>query len=443
MTVSHAPVFDWVFNSDAPGGVMDTVLEHLQLKPFDASGLISRQQSLVANARSLTARLSGEPVLALSVAEEAISVNELTSIANELPPGTTLHVFMKIYVDPKSPNIIARFVPADSHDQFVLKVAGHVHRLVGTQPPESRLSSGPAQDFPAATRHYVGLDDFQPVVDERHTVRVDVDSVAFEFFSDLRSQSDKLVIFGQDAINRSSTPLPHFYRWSWLPSLQASAMILNDPSLYASDDLLAGWWVGRRERDFVKEAVRLVAKAAEALGIRNEDITFYGASAGGYSSLAMATCLPGSRAIVDIPQVSLATYGAKVASDASIRAGLGFPNAESVPDSYRHRIDIIDRFIAEEWVPDFLYLQNNRDHTHVGSQMGPFLAKLGTLMSLHSWAHSQFSVETYSEWNLLKGGHFPLSRSVSLRRINEYIRSSRDSTKQPLARDSDLVSPNK
>lgn len=168
---------------------------------------------------------------------------------------------------------------------------------------------------------------------------------------------------------------PHFYRWSWLPSPQASAMILNDPSLYASDDLLAGWWVSQRERDFVKEGVRLVAKAADALGIRNEDTKFYGASAGGYSPLAMATCLPGPRAVVGIPQVSLATYGAKVASDA--------------------------------------------------------------------WAHSQFSVETYSEWNLLKGGHFQLSRSVSLRRINEYIRSSRDSTKQPLARDSGFVSPKK
>lgn len=414
---------------------MDTVLEHLQLKPFDASGLIVRRDSPVDNARSLTARLSGEPVIALSVAEETISADELILIANELPPGAMLHVFMKVYVDPKWPNIIARFVPADNHDQFILKIAGHVHRLMGSQPPESRFGLGPAEDFPTKSRHFEGLEDYEPLLDERHTVRVDVDSVAFELFSDLRSQSDKLVIFGQDAINRNSTPLPHFYRWSWLPDLKASAMILNDPSLYASDDLLAGWWVGQRERDFIKEAVSLVARAAEALGIRNEDVTFYGASAGGYSSLAMAACLPGSRAIVDIPQVCLATYGAKVASDASILAGLGFENAESVPDAYRHRIDIIDRFIAEEYVPDFLYLQNNRDHTHVGSQMGPFLARLGNLMSVHPWAHSQFSVETYNEWNLLKGGHFPLSRHVSLRRINEYIRSPRDSTKQPSTRD--------
>lgn len=100
---------------------MNTVLEHSQLKPFDASGLISRQQSPVANARSLAARLSGEPVMALSVAEEAISVNELVSTANELPPGATLHVFMRVYVDPKAPNIIARFVPADRHDHSLLR----------------------------------------------------------------------------------------------------------------------------------------------------------------------------------------------------------------------------------------------------------------------------------------------------------------------------------
>lgn len=434
MSVQRAPIVDWVFNCDAPGGVMDTVLEHLQLKPFDASGLIIRRPSPLENARSLTSQLVGEPVIALSVVEEMISADELRMLADQLSPGTVLHVFMKVYVDPKAPNIIARFVPAENHDQFVLKVAGHVHRLAKTQPNGSRFSTGTPVDFPTLSRHFEGFDAFQPLLDERHTVRVEIDSVPFEIFSDLRSQSDKLVIFGQDAINRNSTPLPHFYRWSWLPDLNASAMILNDPSLYASNDLLAGWWVGNRERDFVKDAVSIVAKAARALGIGNDDITFYGASAGGYSSLAMAACLPGARAIVDIPQVCLATYGAKVASDASIRAGLGFENAESVPDLYRHRIDIIDRFIAEEWVPDFLYLQNNRDHTHVGSQMGQFLARLGNLMAVHPWAHSQFSVETYSEWNLLKGGHFPLSRHVSLRRINDYIRTPRDPSKRPMTR---------
>lgn len=432
MPANSTHPIDWLFNPDATDGVMDTVLEHLQLKPYDASGLLVRDSSPLENARRLATLMPEEPVIALSVAEEHVSSSELRVIADELPPGSLLYVFMKEYFDPKWPNIVARLVPADSHDQFVLKIAGHVHRLIGSLPQGSRFNGGSAQEFPSEFRHFNRLDDFQPLLDERHTVRVDADSVTYELFSDLRSNSDKLVIFGQDAINRNATPLPHFYRWSWLPSLDASAIILNDPSLYAADDLLAGWWVGQQGRDFVKEAVEIIAKAAAALGIRNEDITFFGASAGGYSSLAMAACLPGSRAIVDIPQVCLTTYGAKVASDASIRAGLGFENAEAVTDEYRHRIDIIDRFIAEKCVPDFLYLQNNRDHTHVGSQMGPFLARLGELMAIHPWAHSQFTVETYSAWNLLKGGHFPLSRDVSLQRINDYIKTPRDRTMQPL-----------
>ena len=82
---------------------------------------------------------------------------------------------------------------------------------------------------------------------------------------------------------------------------------------------------------------------------------------------------------------------------------------------------IVERFVHEQNVPDFLYLQNNRDVTHVAAQMGMFLERVSQLMARHDWAHSRFTVQMYSAWNLLKGGHFPLSRQDTLRHINEYI----------------------
>lgn len=422
MNAPEISVFEWIGNVDSPGGIMDTVIEHLQLEPFDITRGITRNGSKAENARRLALEMPSDTFIAFSVFEEQVSVGALIEIADQLPPGAVLLAFLKEYVNPLRDNIVTRYVPSATSSEFVLKIAGHVHRIIKTQPKGSKFN--PEQiGFPDTKKSYVGIGDYEPLLDERCVVNLDIDSVDFDFFSDLRSDSRRLVVFGQDAINRNTTPLPHFYRWSWLPQLEASAIILNDPSLYASADLLAGWWVGTQSRDYVKEAAEIISKAAGALGIENEDVTFFGASAGGYSSLAMASCLPGSRAIVDIPQVCLQTYGAKVASDASISAGLNFASAEVVPDQFRHRIDLIDRFIAEQWVPDFLYLQNNRDHTHVSAQMGQFLSRLGELMATNRWAQSEFTVEMYSAWNILKGGHFPLSREATLRRINEYIAS--------------------
>ncbi|MET3352002.1 UNVERIFIED_ORG: hypothetical protein ABID57_003715 [Arthrobacter sp. UYEF1] len=422
MNVPEVAAVDWIGNVDSPGGIMDTVIEHLQLEPFDVSRFMARDTSEIDNAKNIAKHIPYGTLVAFSVFEKPVSSEALILIANQLPPGTMLVVFLSDYVNPMNANIIARYVPAKTAAEFILKIAGHVHKLISMQPEGSRFNP-PQLDFPELQLRYVEIENYEPLLDERHAVKLEIDSVDFDFFSDLRSGSRKLVVFGQDAINRDVNPLPYFYRWSWLPQLEASAIILNDPSLYARNDLLAGWWVGTQSRDYVKEAVGIVSKIAGALEIENNDITFFGASAGGYSALAMASCLPGSRAIVDIPQVFLETYGAKVASDASIKAGLNFDSAELVPERYRHRIDLVERFITERWVPDFLYLQNNRDHTHVGAQMGPFIARLGELMSKHRWAQSEFVVEMYSAWNLLKGGHFPLSREVTLRRINEYISS--------------------
>lgn len=410
---------EWLFNTDAPGGAIDIIIEHLQLGAFDASSTIERTASSFTNADRLCNSGSG-PVIALSATTGNVTASDLVAIADALPACSVLHVFQREYVDPRRPNIVARLVPATTDREFLLKIAGHLHKLVQGQPAGSRFV--PAEiEFPRLHDQCSGLDNYEPKVGERCRVSLKWEGVRYDFFSDLRPGSRRLVVFGQDAIDRTKISLPHFYRWSWLPELQASAIIFNAPSLYAADHLLAGWWVGTRTRDYVREAVAIVRRAMQSLNVPPEEVTFFGASAGGFSALGMAAALPGARAIVDIPQVCLATYGARIASDASILAGLGYARAEDVPPALRHRVDIIDRFVHEQNVPEFLYLQNSRDQTHIGAQMGTFLQRLGELMSRAEWAQRQFRVEVYSAWNLLKGGHFPLSRADTLRHINSYI----------------------
>ncbi|MGG5171544.1 hypothetical protein ACQR35_05100 [Pseudarthrobacter sp. J1738] len=424
MAVEVSGRFDWIENLDAPGGVIDAALEHLQYEHFLADRTAVRNAIPLENARSLAAATDRTHVLGLAVFEAPVTVDHLIEILDALPEASQLMVFLRHYVDTGHPSIVSRLVAAETDDEFKLKVTGHIHRLVSNQPSGSKYN--PKNDeFPTETEKFASIADYAPTVGKRTVVEVNEGGVRFEFISELKANSKKLVVFGQDALNRQVVGLPHFYRWSWAREIDASALFLNDPSIYADERLLAGWWVGTRERDYIEEMVSIIRKIMAEQGILAENVTFFGASAGGYSSFQMAAVLHGSRAIVDIPQVDLTKYFARSASDATIAAGLGYKTAEDVEPEFRHRIDVVERFRREKYVPDFLYLQNNRDSQHVAKQMGAFLYKISELMEEHDWAHAQFSVETYSAWHLKKGGHFPLSRADSIARINAYINSPR------------------
>jgi hypothetical protein len=60
-------------------------------------------------------------------------------------------------------------------------------------------------------------------------------------FAFIRSNSDQVVISGQDALNRNKPPLPYFARWSWHEHLPCSFVTFNDPTLYRSESMLGGW----------------------------------------------------------------------------------------------------------------------------------------------------------------------------------------------------------
>lgn len=348
-------------------------------------------------------------ILRLCTVDGAAEPERILNLADKTPEGQLLWVFSPTSRRLSHPRLRMQHVPSGTPREFVLKVGRHIERFIEGQPAGGALRP-PSIPYPETIVEYEGVHSYAPKVGERHIARVNVDGVPFEMMSDLKAGSRHLVVFGQDALTRSTTELPKFFRWSWSTDLECSVLVLNDPTLYRSSDLDAGWWVGTPERDYVREGVVLVEKAADANGLRAENVLFVGASAGGFSSLAMASALPGSRALVDIPQVDLRRYSPASMADAAVSAGLGFATTTDVPPHLLHRIDIIERFAYEGHTPGFSYFQNLEDITHVEPQFEPFKKRLGG-------APTGSRFDTYSATHLTKGGHFPLAR----RRLVEEI----------------------
>ncbi|MET3352000.1 UNVERIFIED_ORG: hypothetical protein ABID57_003713 [Arthrobacter sp. UYEF1] len=414
-------VVDHLVVLDRPGGVIDKYIESFQLEHINISNEIQRSSDPLLNAQRynelVTKRYSGKNVVRLMTTEhDDVPVEALALVSL---PGVRTIVFTRNYRVSSFENVTVQGIPVDPDVNFDAKVGGHISRIIREQPAGSPINPT-SLPFPTNHRSYGAMAQYVPVPDERHTVSLDVDGVKYDFFSDIRTGTKKLFVFGQSALNRSLVELPVFHRWKWMLDLDGSAIALNDPTLYLDEGIDAGWWIGTKDRDYVREASRIVGAIAASLNLRSEDVIFYGGSAGGFSSFHMAACLPGSRVVADIPQIDLRKYHLSLAIDAAVRAGLGWSSRLEVPEEYLHRIDVIERFKYEKHVPDFLYLQNLKDGTHFKTHFVDFQTRLDSLRSQHEWAQSSGTYETYSAWNLVRGGHFPLGRFDTMRYLNSY-----------------------
>lgn len=413
---------------DPPGGVLDRYVESFQLEHLNLTRRIARTADRLANAAAfdeLQRACFGEQYVLrlMTVPAGAVPLEELSRSSGL---GHTL-VFARAYQRSQVAQVQVQGIPAAASDsEFDAKVGGHLSRIVRMQPVGSAFNPV-SLPFPSERRVYCGLNELEPVVGERHTVRVELGGVPYEYFSDLRPGSRNLVVFGQSAIGgRSQVQLPLFHRWKWMVDLDpaTSAIAWNDPTLYLDPQIEGGWWVGTRERDYVLDAVAIVTRIAQRMGIAARNVIFYGGSAGGFSSFQMAACMPGSKVMADIPQIDLRKYHQRSAIDAAVRAGLGFRSVEEVPPSLLHRIDVIARFEQRRHVPDFLYLQNVRDTSHVLPHFEDFKRRLADLARHHAWARADAWYETYAAWSLLRGGHFPLSRHDTMAWLNRYLAAS-------------------
>lgn len=355
--------------------------------------------------------------------EDAERISQLTL---DLPDGLYLVIVSSERIVSANPNTHVVHCAFTSEADFNLRVKGHFARFLRSQPVGSRFNpKRRVFDFPKAVREQE--EPWVPIIDSDVETELTVKGHRLDFLTMLRSGSKGLLVFEQSAVARPADSEPPFYqRWTWANDfVGGSAIVLNDPMLYRLDTLKAGWWFGTPDLDLVQVAVDLVRRAAQAIGLSDRDVVFYGGSAGGFSALQMAAAMPGAIAVVDIPQTDLRTYNVKIAANKAARAAFGVPTIEAVPHELLHRIDVVERFLFEKNVPRFLLLQNLRDTTHIVSQFATFLGRLSTLQKASTWACTPYSVATYSASHPRKGGHFPLGRDDTMSYVNDFWQISR------------------
>ncbi|MBE6488417.1 MAG: hypothetical protein E7Z86_06870 [Methanosphaera stadtmanae] len=138
---------------------------------------------------------------------------------------------------------------------------------------------------------------------------VEYKNVKFEFLINIKTSTDNLICLGSGAYPLDKSKIdktkPWFNRWSWNFD-EFSTIHYNDPSLYLYNDKMdAGWGLGTPEDWFLEDIKDILVQLFKKFGFKNENVIFYGSSAGGFTSLQLGIMIKQTNVLADIPQLNL------------------------------------------------------------------------------------------------------------------------------------------
>lgn len=176
-----------------------------------------------------------------------------------------------------------------------------------------------------------------------------------------RDSAERLVCFMPAA--QTGTGLRRwklFSRWNWhavMPNQHVLA--LSDPALGLDDEIRGAWYL-HPTGDLLEEMAAVVQQQAIRLGLSNDQILFYGSSLGGFGALGMASLIPGSSAIAEIPQIDVSQWPSPGSIKAMESRVLGKKFSEH-RIGHAEMVDVRDRFKKSNLIPPFLLVSNETD----------------------------------------------------------------------------------
>lgn len=193
-----------------------------------------------------------------------------------------------------------------------------------------------------------------------------VDGVDFDIAL-FRSKSAEtglpLFVFFCGHVDRTTTRLPAFQRWSWHDQLPGHTLFISDPLLKRTEDLGLGWYIGTRKKDLNPQISRLVSQVATTLGTPESKIVFYGSSGGGFAALRALVEMPKAQAVAINPQVILTKFEGNSLNRYLDRFFDGMSKAE-FQKSHSYRNSILSRMSIIKG-SRIIYVQNTLDAHHM------------------------------------------------------------------------------
>lgn len=230
------------------------------------------------------------------------------------------------------------------------------------------------ENYPKVTIQKDQLDAFQITSTQPFLLTVDWEGVKFEFLLKVKDHSSHLLILGSGAMNYLEKRInpPYFQRHSWINDFEDSVIYYNDPTLYLGKDLLLGWGQGTIDRFYIKEIAIVLETLIKKMQVPSKNVVFYGSSGGGFMSLILAGYIKDSVALVNGPQTCLTKWLKVPVQKVFDRS---YPNmtVQQVMDTFPDRINVINFYKKQKYVPKIYYLQNAYCELDIQDHVIPFI----------------------------------------------------------------------
>lgn len=207
---------------------------------------------------------------------------------------------------------------------------------------------------------------------------VDLGRFALDYFL-VPGKTKRMIVFSPGFLDAGRFPYPYFQRMKWAQQFEDTCVFLTDPTLLLGNTQI-GWFIGDRTTHYLPVVARYLETLAASRGTAPAEILFFGSSAGGFSSIALAAHVRGARALAVNPQ----TNGLKLHSPSqltnTLRSCLAISSlVDAYYGEYKERFVLSEMLRRLEYVPRMTIWQNFYDRYHVEHHLLPFLHEIKDL----------------------------------------------------------------
>jgi len=220
------------------------------------------------------------------------------------------------------------------------------------------------------------LENTEFPLDELFSLQINHNNIKYEFLVRFSSKNKNLICLGSGAYDPRKFSPPVYSRHGWQNEFKESVIYYNDPTLYNAPDLFLGWGIGKNEEWYLLVIADIIRILAHKKGIKNNDILFFGSSGGGFTSIILSTLLKNSEVIVNNPQIFCQNY-----ANFNFILSRCFDNlgVEDILKKHKHRIDVVEMFKHENYMPKLTYIVNINSEVDFNGQFIPFINNLAAL----------------------------------------------------------------
>lgn len=248
---------------------------------------------------------------------------------------------------------------------------------------------------------------------QEHEININDLNVNLKVF--IKPKNNKLVVFSNGAIDRAKKNPPIFQRSSWHKEVDANCIFIDDKTIHG-ELLNTGWGFGTADRFYLKDYSIIVKVIAGLLSIKDQDVTYYGSSAGGYMSIILATFHTDSLAIVNNPQIDLNKHFNPNSVNKLFNHVLPNLTRKEIVAKFSNRINVIDNILKLNYLPNLVYIQNKQSIPDMKIHYNPFFETL----EKNNLDLNRIQSILYNNEKL---GHNPLNQETTLFIINTIINS--------------------